>query len=131
MYSSGPRSTVSSPQSDSDRRYVFLREQLFRDRLQLQIRRALVDLTDLRVAKQLFDRVILDEAVTAEQVHCQGGHMFRDLGREQFAHRGLLQKGPARVAQACGVVDEEPGGFDLRGRTSQLELHALERCDGV
>src|SRR5688572_11013940 len=43
-------------------------EQVLGDRLQLQVRRALVDLSDLGVAIQLLDGVVLHEPVSAVQV---------------------------------------------------------------
>ena len=46
-------------------------EYLFRDGLQLQVRRAFVDLADLRVAIELLDRVVLHVAVAAEQLDRQ------------------------------------------------------------
>ena len=45
-----------------------LAENLFGDGLQLQVGRAFVDLADLGVAVQLLDRIVLHEAVAAEQV---------------------------------------------------------------
>src|SRR3954470_21770922 len=48
-----------------------LANHLFRDGLQLQVRCALVNLANLRVAEQLFDGVVLDESVAAVQVHGQ------------------------------------------------------------
>ncbi len=56
-----------------------LSEDLLGDRLQLQIRRALVDLADLRVPVQLLHRVVFDEAIAAVQVHRQRRDALRDL----------------------------------------------------
>src|SRR5215472_9464695 len=47
---------------------IQLPDYTFRDRLELQIRRAFVDLSDLRVTIELLDRVVLHEAVAAVQV---------------------------------------------------------------
>ena len=52
-------------------RIVDSTEKLFRDGLQLQIRGALVNLPDLRVAEQLLDRIFLYESVAAEEIHRQ------------------------------------------------------------
>ena len=57
---------------------------LLRNRLQLQIRRALVDLSDLRVAVELLDGVVLDEAVAAEEIDGE--------------RRGALRRLPTRRA---------------------------------
>jgi membrane protease YdiL (CAAX protease family) len=46
-------------------------EDRLRDRLELHVRRALVDLSDLRVAPVLLDRVLLRVAVSAEELHRQ------------------------------------------------------------
>ena len=54
-------------------------EHLLRDRLELQVRRALVDLSDLRVAVQLLDRIFLHEAVAAEQVDRERRRRVRRL----------------------------------------------------
>ena len=43
-------------------------QDLLRNRLQLQVRRPLVDLPNLGVPEQLLDRVLLHEAVAAEQI---------------------------------------------------------------
>src|SRR5581483_8167967 len=50
-------------------------EQLFRDHEPLDLRGALVDLEQLRVAHELLDRVLLDVAVPAEDLHRVGRHL--------------------------------------------------------
>ena len=57
----------------------FLPHDLLGDRLQLQIRRAFVDLTDLGVAVELLDRILLDEAVAAEEVDSKRRDALGDL----------------------------------------------------
>ena len=64
-----------------------------------------VDLPDLGVAVQLLDRVVLHEAVAAEQVDRERRDALGDFGREDLADRRLREERPARVAQARGVVD--------------------------
>ncbi len=54
-------------------------KQLFRDCLQLEVRRPFVDLSDLRVAIQLLDGVILDESVAAIEVDGQRGGALGNL----------------------------------------------------
>src|SRR5436190_23182198 len=44
-------------------------EDLFGDGLHLQIRRALIDLADLRVPVELFHRIVAGVAIAAEQLH--------------------------------------------------------------
>src|SRR3954462_4663257 len=78
----------------------------FRDRLQLQVGRAFVDLPDLGVAKQFFDRIVLHETVAAVEVDRQRRDTFGDFRREQLRHRRFREESLASVAQAGGVVDE-------------------------
>src|SRR4029450_4522846 len=104
-------------------------EELFGDGLELQVGRALVDLSDLRVAIELFDRVVLDESVAAKQVDRERGDALGDLRRKDLAHRRLGEKRLAAVAQARRVVDQEPRRGDLGGGPRQLMLHRLELND--
>ena len=46
-------------------------EDCLRDRGELHVRRSLVDLSDLRVAPILLDRILFRVAVSAEKLHCQ------------------------------------------------------------
>ena len=75
---------------------------LLGDRLQLQVGRAFVDLADLRVAVELLDRIVLHEAVAAEQVDRQRGDALGDLRREELADRGFGQeRRPASRSRAA------------------------------
>src|SRR6185295_6241411 len=85
--------------STASRCVVALAKKVFRNRLQLKVGRALIDLSDLRVAIELLDRVVLDESVAAEEIHRQRGDAFGDLGREQLADGGFGDEGLARLAQ--------------------------------
>src|SRR5436309_407743 len=58
---------------------VNLAEDLLGNRLQLQVRRAFVDLPDLRVAVELLDRIVLDEPVPAEEIHGERGDALGDF----------------------------------------------------
>jgi len=49
------------------------------DRRELHVRRSLVDLSDLRVAPVLLDRVLLRVAVAAEELDGERGHLLADL----------------------------------------------------
>ena len=106
-------------------------QDLFRDRLELQVGRAFIDLPNLGIAIELLDGVVLHESVSAKQVDREGRHAFGDLGREQLAHRGLAQERQARVTKTCGVVDEEPRRLEVGCHARELELHALEISDGA
>src|SRR5437868_13897133 len=53
----------------------------------LDLRGALVDLKQLRVAHELLDRVLLDVAVAAEHLHRIGRHLHRRIGCEALRER--------------------------------------------
>ena len=106
-----------------------LAQDLFGDGLELQVRGALVDLPDLRVAVELLDRVLLDEAVAAEQVHGERRDALCDLRRQDLADRRFGEERLAGVAQARGVVDRQPRRLDLDGRARDLVLDGLELGD--
>src|SRR4051794_31054158 len=57
-------------------------EDLLRDHEPLDLRGALVDLEQLRVAHQLLDRVLLHVAVPAEHLHSVRRHLHRGVGGE-------------------------------------------------
>ena len=84
-------------------------EDLARDHEALDLRGALVDLEQLRVAHQLLDRVLLDVAVAAEDLHGVGGDLHRRVGGEalrvasdaaSLARPGRAATPPARRAAA-------------------------------
>src|SRR5215210_8964354 len=62
---------------------------LARDHEALDLRGALVELHDLRVAHQLLDGVVLDEAVAAVDLHGVRGDLHRGVRREALGVRGL------------------------------------------
>src|SRR4051794_19008736 len=64
-------------------------EQLSCDHEPLDLRRALVDLVELRVAHQLLDRVLLHVAVAAEDLHRVGRDLHAGIRSEAFGVRGL------------------------------------------
>ena len=64
---------------------VSVRVQLARDHDALDLRRAFVDLGDLRVAEQPLDRIVLHVAVSAEDLDRLRRHPHRRLAREQLA----------------------------------------------
>src|SRR4051812_8814119 len=57
-------------------------QRLARDDEPLDLRRALVELHDLRVAHELLDLVLLDEAVAAEHLHGVRRDLHRSVGGE-------------------------------------------------
>src|SRR4051795_119437 len=61
---------------------VLREKDLLRNNEALNLRGALVDLEELGVAHQLLDRILLDVAVPAEDLHCVGRHLHRHVGGE-------------------------------------------------
>src|SRR5689334_8793732 len=102
-----------------------VREEQLRDRLELHVGRALVDLPDLRVAIELLDRVVLRVAVAAVELYGERGDVLGRLRRVELAHRRLREERALRVAQPRGVVDEEARRGELGRGASDLELDAL------
>src|SRR3989442_15916274 len=96
---------------------------LLRDRLKLQVGRAFVDLSDLRVAPQLLDRIVLHEAVAAVEIDRERRDALGHLRREDLAHGGFGEERLPGVAQACGVVDHQPRRLELGRRARKLMLH--------
>src|SRR5919204_3178979 len=62
-------------------------EDLAGDHEPLDLRRALVDLEQLRVAHELLDRIFLDVAVAAEDLDGVGRHPHRGVGGEALRER--------------------------------------------
>src|SRR4051812_15634997 len=79
------------------RRSVARDEDLLRDHEPLDLRRALVDLEELRVAHELLDRVLLHVPVTAEDLHCVRRHLHRGIGGEAFCERRVERRALALV----------------------------------
>src|SRR5918999_3243679 len=72
---------------------------LARDHQSLNLRRSLVDLEQLRIAHELFDRVLLDVPVAAEDLHRVGGHLHGRVGGEAL-REPRVQRRAAAVAGA-------------------------------
>src|SRR5579862_2672548 len=106
-----------------------LSQYLLGDCLQLQVGRALVNLADFRVAVQLLDGVVLDEAVAAEEIDRERRHPLGDFGREDLAHRRFGEERQPGIAQPCGVVHHQPRALDVGRGARELVLHRLELRD--
>src|SRR3954452_13827421 len=74
-------------------------EDFFRDHQPLDLRRALVDLEELRVAHQLLHRVLLDVSVAAVDLHGVGRHLHHRVGGEALRERRLQRRALALVDQ--------------------------------
>src|SRR5439155_5584070 len=74
-------------------------QRLARDDQPLDLRGALVELHDLRVAHELLDGVVLDEAVAAVDLHGVGRDLHRGVRGEALVVRGLQRVALALVEQ--------------------------------
>src|SRR4029453_6812015 len=86
--------------SSATRRSVAARhEDLARDHEPLNLRRPLIDLEQLRVAHELLDRVLLDVAVTPEDLDGVGRDLHRGVGGKRLGEKGVESRAPpvARV----------------------------------
>src|SRR5687767_4933924 len=72
-------------------------EYFFGDHEALDLRRAFVDLEQLRVAHQLLDGVLLHIAVAAEDLHGVRGHLHRRVSREPLGERRLERRALALI----------------------------------
>src|SRR5436309_15327183 len=82
-------------------------EHLERDHELLDLRRALVDLRDLRVAEGALDLGLADEAEAAVDLHGVGGDLHGRLGREELGHRLLLRVWAAGIFEGGGLQRHE------------------------
>src|SRR4051812_38260601 len=89
---------------------------LFRNRLKLQARGALVNLAYVRVAKHLPDRIVVHETISAEKIDGERCDTHRRLRGEELAHGGFGDERLPGVAETRGLVDHQPRGMDVRGR---------------
>src|SRR5579859_7189869 len=97
-----------------------------RDDKPLDLRGALPDLIDLRVAEPLLDGVLLAVPVAAQHLDGVGGDLHGDVGREALGHRALgAVERPALGRHPAGTPDEQPRGVDLHGHVGQLETDRL------
>src|SRR6476646_1670128 len=69
-----------------------LAQHLAGDHEPLDLLRALVDLRDLGVAHEALDRVLLDVAVAAEDLHRVGRHGHGDVAALELRHRRRLRQ---------------------------------------
>src|SRR5215218_7586135 len=95
----------------------------------LDLGRALVELHDLRVAHQLLDRVLLDEAVAAVDLHGVGGDLHRRVRGEALRVRGDERVALAGVEQVGRLPGHQAPGLDLRRHVGDHELDRLVHRD--
>src|ERR1700682_4700828 len=92
------------------------------DRVELHVRRTLVDLADFRVAPELLHRILLRVAVPAEELYGERGHSLRHLRGEELGHGRFAEERPAGVFQAGGVVDQQAGSRQFRRGPGELKV---------
>ena len=106
------------------------REEVAPDDHALDLRRALVDLQQLRVAHQLLDRVLLGVAVAAEDLHRVGGDLHRRVGAERLRIGRLDRVELAPAPDAPRRLDHEQARrFVLHRHLGEHELDRLELAD--
>ena len=104
-------------------------QRLARDHEALDLRGALVELHDLRVAHQLLDRVLLDEAVAAVDLHGVRGDLHRGVRGEALGVRGLDGVAAALVEQDGRVPGRQAREVHLGGHVGDHELDRLVHGD--
>src|SRR6185295_5480145 len=80
------------------------RQELAGDDEALNLARPLADGRELHVAEILFGRVVLDEAVTAVDLHAVVGDADGDLAGVQLRHRRLQRRPPAALLEIGGAI---------------------------
>src|SRR5215469_4471024 len=95
----------------------------------LNLRSALVNLQQLRVTHQLFDRVLLHVAVTAENLHGVGCDLHARIGAEGLCVTGGNVRTLALIHQPRRLVSQQAHRFDLDCHIRHHELDRLEIGD--
>src|SRR6188472_3356231 len=88
-------------------------EDLLRDDEPLNLRRALVDLEELRVAHQLLDRVLLDVPEAAEDLNGVRRDLDRRVGGEPLREGRLERRALTLVVQPRRLPYEQSCRLDL------------------
>ena len=119
---------------DPDGRFALVlaaEEDLLRDHEPLDLRGALVDLEQLRVAHELLDRVLLDVAVAAEHLDGVGRDLHRRVGGEALRERRVERRlPPVPVVEHPGRLPrQEPCRLDLGRHVGDQEVDALVHGD--
>ncbi len=91
---------------------------------------ALVGFHRLQVAEVAHDRVLVGDAVGAEQVAAQARALERDRGVVAFQHRDMRRFGLALVFEPADLDGQQLRLGDLGDHPGQLLLHELVRGDG-
>src|SRR5690606_13933719 len=106
---------VCTPRCSATRRaprVLLLGEQLACDHEALNLARALANRRELDVTKVLLGRIVLDEAVAAEDLHGVLGRPHGNLTRVQLRDRGLACRPCTLILEPGGAIRQEPRGLD-------------------
>src|SRR4029450_7081807 len=95
----------------------------------LDLARSLVEGSDARVSQVLPDRVLVDVAVAAVDLHGRVRGADRRLAGVVLGDRGLERVPDTRVRRKRGSPGEQARRLGLDGELRQALLHELERCD--
>src|SRR5712691_7367370 len=101
------------------------RSEVARGDLPLDLRGALDDLEDLRVAQPLLDRVVAHDSRAAEHLHGLGRGAHRRVRRERLRVGAEQARVLAQIERGGGAPDEQPRRLDLHAHLGQLEGDAL------
>src|SRR5918997_1253830 len=91
----------------------------------LDLRRALADQQQRRVAVEALDLVLLRVAIAAVDAEALLDAEAAGLGGEQLRHAGLELGALAGVLQPRGLAGQQAGGLDLGRHVGELELDRL------
>src|SRR5688500_19035253 len=100
-----------------------------RDHDSLDLRRALINLGDFRIAHKALHRIILDVAISAEDLHRLRRHPHRRLARHQLRHRAELADALSAILRRCRGVEERSRAGHTHRHIRELELDRLELLD--
>src|SRR5215210_4473886 len=100
-------------------------EELLADHHLLDLRRALADQEQWRVAVDALDLILLRVAVAAVDAKRFLGIRAGGLGGEELRHPRLDVRALARVLHARGLQGEQPGRFEPRSHLGELERDRL------
>jgi hypothetical protein len=78
----------------------------------------------LRVAHHPLDREVPGVAGAAEQLHCVGGDLHRDIGGEALRADEMKPSAGAAFGARRRGLDHQPGCLYLRRHVRQHEMHA-------
>ena len=113
-------------------RFSTLCKQGTRDDHPLDLVGAFINLGYLGIPHHPLNRVVLDVAVAAHDLHRVGGHPHRDVGGERLRYRRqVTEVRDLMVDGRCRPVDYSARCLDLDGHVGEEELDRLMLQDGL